>query len=190
MAAEEKLCRYLDIPVQHIDDRVLKAMNRKGTSAFIRKEDRRDPRAVPDIALRTSLIVGFPGDEEQFEGLLRLCRRPVSRAWGLYYSPEEGRRRPVCPAVPEAEKVRRQGLIMEPSRPSRTRSTSRAWRGGGGAHRGKDGQNRFPLLRSYTFPAPEIDGITYVKGQNLQPGEFIPCRITGAALYDLYAESG
>jgi len=193
MAAEEKLCRYLDIPVQHIDDRVLKAMNRKGTSAFIRKKIAEIREAVPDIALRTSLIVGFPGEtEEQFEGLLRFVQETRFESLGVFtYSPEEGTEAARLPGqVPEAEKVRRQGLIMEAqSAISDEINLTRLGVEEEVLIEGKTDKTDFPFYGRTRFQAPEIDGITYVKGQNLQPGEFIPCRITGAALYDLYAES-
>jgi len=92
--------------------------------------------------------------------------------------------------VPEAEKVRRQGLIMEAqSAISDEINLTRLGVEEEVLIEGKTDKTDFPFYGRTRFQAPEIDGITYVKGQNLQPGEFIPCRITGAALYDLYAES-
>ena len=192
MAAEEKLCRYLDIPVQHIDDRVLKAMNRKGTSAFIRKKIAEIREAVPDIALRTSLIVGFPGEtEEQFEGLLRFVQETRFESLGVFtYSPEEGTEAARLPGqVPEAEKVRRQGLIMEAqSAISDEINLARAGALEEVLIEGKTDRADFPFWGRTRFQAPEIDGITHVRAKKLAPGDIVRCTITAAALYDLYAE--
>ncbi|MGE5856466.1 MAG: MiaB/RimO family radical SAM methylthiotransferase, partial [Syntrophaceae bacterium] len=193
MAAEEKVCRYLDIPVQHISDRILRSMNRKGTSAFIRKKIAEIREVVPDIALRTSLIVGFPGEtEEQFESLLRFVQETRFESLGVFtYSPEEGTEAARMPGqVPEEEKVRRQGLIME----AQSAISDEINLGRAGAVEevlieGKTDRADFPFWGRTRFQAPEIDGITYVTGQNLQPGDLIRCRITGAALYDLFADS-
>ena len=108
MAAEEKICRYLDIPVQHIDDRILRSMNRKGTSSFIRKKIAEIRQAVPGVALRTSLIVGFPGEtEDEFERLLRFVEETRFESLGVFtYSPEEGTDAAGMPGqVPEEEKT-------------------------------------------------------------------------------------
>ena len=81
MAEEEKICKYLDIPIQHFDDKVLAAMNRRGTSEDIRKTIEQLRKRVPGIALRTSLIVGFPGETEAaFKRLLALCEGSGVRA--------------------------------------------------------------------------------------------------------------
>jgi ribosomal protein S12 methylthiotransferase len=193
MAAEEKVCLYLDIPVQHISDRILRSMNRKGTSAFIRKKIAEIREVVPDIALRTSLIVGFPGEtEEQFEGLLRFVQETRFESLGVFtYSPEEGTMAAEMPGqVPEAEKARRQGLIMEAqSAISDEINLARIGAVEEVLIEGKTDRADFPFWGRARFQAPEIDGITYVKGQNLQPGDLIRCRITDATFYDLFADS-
>ncbi|MGE5790581.1 MAG: 30S ribosomal protein S12 methylthiotransferase RimO, partial [Syntrophaceae bacterium] len=148
---------------------------------------------VPHIALRTSLIVGFPGEtEEQFEGLLPFVQETRFESLGLFtYSPEEGTEAARMPGqLPEEEKVRREGLIMEAQSPisdeinlGRTGAVEEV------LIEGKTDRADFPFWGRTRFQAPEIDGITYVTGQNLQPGDLIRCRITGAALYDLFADS-
>ncbi|HSD94751.1 MAG TPA: 30S ribosomal protein S12 methylthiotransferase RimO [Syntrophales bacterium] len=192
MAAEEKVCRYLDIPVQHISDRILRSMNRKGTSAFIRKKIAEIREVVPDIALRTSLIVGFPGEtEEQFEGLLRFVQETRFESLGVFtYSPEEGTEAARMPGqVPEEEKVRRQSLIME----AQSAISDEINLGRTGAVEevlieGKTDRADFSFWGRTRFQAPEIDGITYVRAKKLAPGDIVRCTITAAALYDLYAE--
>jgi ribosomal protein S12 methylthiotransferase len=92
MAAEEKICRYIDIPIQHSDDAVLKAMHRQGNSALIRRTIATARSIMPDIAVRTSLIVGFPGEtDRRFAGLLSFVREIRFDHLGVFtYSREEG----------------------------------------------------------------------------------------------------
>ncbi|HTZ39565.1 MAG TPA: 30S ribosomal protein S12 methylthiotransferase RimO [Syntrophales bacterium] len=192
MAAEEKICRYLDIPVQHIDDRVLRAMNRKGTSAFLRKKIAEIRQAVPGIALRTSLIVGFPGEtEEQFEELLRFVEDTRFESLGVFpYSPEEETEAAGMPGqVPEEEKIRRQGLIMEAQAAiSDEIGLTRVGKVEELLIEGKTDRTDFPFYGRTRFQAPEIDGITYVRAKRLKEGEIVRCRVTAAEIYDLFAE--
>lgn len=192
MAAEDKICRYLDIPVQHIDDKVLKAMNRKGTSAFLRKKIDEIRRAVPGIALRTSLIVGYPGEtEDAFERLLRFVEEARFESLGVFtYSPEEGTKAAEMPGqVPEQEKRRRQALVMEAQAAIADEiGLARIGTVEDVLIEGRTGRKDFPWRGRTRFQAPEIDGITYVRGAALAPGGIVRCRITDAALYDLYAE--
>jgi ribosomal protein S12 methylthiotransferase len=192
MAAEEKICRYLDIPVQHIDDRILRSMNRKGTSAFIRKKIAEIRQSVPGVALRTSLIVGFPGEsEDEFERLLRFVEETRFESLGVFtYSPEEGTDAAVMPGqVPEEEKMRRQGLIMEAQAAiSDEINLARLGAVEEVLIEGKTDRSDFPFYGRTRFQAPDIDGITYVRAKKLRSGEVIRCTITAAEIYDLYAE--
>jgi ribosomal protein S12 methylthiotransferase len=192
MAAEEKICRYLDIPVQHIDDRILRSMNRKGTAAFIRKKIAEIRQSVPGVALRTSLIVGFPGEtEDEFERLLRFVEETRFESLGVFtYSPEEGTDAAVMPGqVPEEEKMRRQGLIMESQAAiSDEISLSRIGSVEEVLVEGKTDKTDFPYYGRTRFQAPEIDGITYVRAKKIKEGDVIRCKITAAEIYDLYAE--
>ena len=92
MAAEEKICSYIDIPLQHISDRVLLAMNRHSTSESIRSTLKRLREAIPDIHIRTTLITGFPGEtEEDFDELLDFVEEERFERLGVFaYSQEEG----------------------------------------------------------------------------------------------------
>lgn len=91
IAEEDKICNYLDIPIQHASDRVLRAMNRRSTAASIAHTLKRLKAAVPDIHVRTTLIVGFPGEtEEDFEQLLDFVEREKFARLGVFtYSQEE-----------------------------------------------------------------------------------------------------
>jgi ribosomal protein S12 methylthiotransferase len=192
MATEEKICRYLDIPVQHIDDRILRAMNRKGTSAFIRKKIAEIRQSVPGVALRTSLIVGFPGEtEDEFERLLRFVEETRFESLGVFtYSPEEGTAAAGMPGqVPEEEKLRRQGRIMETQAAvSDEINLARVGAVEEVLIEGKTDRPDFPFYGRTRFQAPEIDGITFVRTKKLTAGELIRCKITAAEIYDLYAE--
>jgi ribosomal protein S12 methylthiotransferase len=192
MATEEKICRYLDIPVQHIDDRILRAMNRKGTSAFIRKKIAEIRQSVPGVALRTSLIVGFPGEtEEEFERLLRFVEETRFESLGVFtYSPEEGTAAAGMPGqVPEEEKLRRQGRMMETQAAvSDEINLARVGAVEEVLIEGKTDRPDFPFYGRTRFQAPEIDGITFVRTKKLTAGELIRCKITAAEIYDLYAE--
>jgi ribosomal protein S12 methylthiotransferase len=192
IAAEEKICRYLDIPVQHIDDRILRAMNRKGTSTFIRKKIEEIRQALPGVALRTSLIVGFPGEtEDEFERLVRFVQETRFESLGVFtYSPEEGTEAAGMPGqVPEEEKMRRQGRIMEiQAAVSDEISLARIGMVEEVLIEGKTDRPDFPYYGRTRFQAPEIDGITYVSAKKLTVGEFVRCTITAAEIYDLYAE--
>lgn len=91
IAAEEKICSYLDIPIQHASDNVLKAMNRRSTAASIDQTVKRLKAAIPDIHIRTTLIVGFPGEtEEDYEELIDFVERERFARLGVFaYSQEE-----------------------------------------------------------------------------------------------------
>jgi len=192
MAMEERICRYLDIPVQHIDDRILRAMNRKGTSAFIRKKIAEIRQTLPGVALRTSLIVGFPGEtENEFERLLHFVEEARFESLGVFtYSPEEGTAAAGMPGqVPEEEKIRRQGRIMEAQAAiSDEIGLARIGAVEEVLIEGKTDRPDFPFYGRTRFQAPEIDGITYVRAKNLRPGELVRCTITAAEIYDLCVE--
>ncbi len=92
MAEETKICNYIDIPIQHISDRVLEAMNRNSTRASILEKIEKLRKTIPDIAIRTTLIVGFPGEtEEEFDELYEFVKKTKFDRLGVFaYSQEEG----------------------------------------------------------------------------------------------------
>ena len=167
-------------------------MNRKGTSAFLRKKIAEIRQAVPGVALRTSLIVGFPGEtEKQFEQLLRFVEETHFESLGVFtYSPEEGTEAAgMSGQVTEEEKIRRQGLIMEAQAAvSDEISLARVGKVEEVLIEGKTDRSDFPFYGRTRFQAPEIDGITYVRAKKLAEGEFVRCTVTAAEIYDLYAE--
>jgi len=189
IAGSEKVVSYLDIPLQHIDDDILKRMGRKVSSAKIRKLIERLRTKVPDIALRTSLMVGFPGEtREKFLGLLRFVKEAEFDHLGVFaYSEEEE-----TPAARMAKKVseelageRRDQLMKAQNKISHKKNRARV---GNTYNVLVDGASKDTDLlvsgRAY-FQAPEIDGVIYITEGDVRPGEFAQVEITEAHPYDL-----
>ena len=187
---EPKLCKYLDIPFQHISDAQLKSMrrglNQAETYALI-NELRRE---VPGIALRTTLLVGYPGETEaDFEQLEQFVRKVRSERLGVFpYSEEEGTYSALhLPNdVPEEVKHQRADRIMEiQSEISRANNQARIGRTEEVVIDRREGE--FWVGRTQ-YDSPEVDTEILIPaaGKALRPGEFYPVEITGAEAYDLY----
>ncbi len=186
LAKEGKLCRYLDLPVQHIDDQVLAAMGRKGTSGDIRWTIERLRKGVPGIALRTSLIVGFPGETEAaFKRLLAFVREAEFDHLGAFaFSPEEGTPAALLPGRIDSrtaqDRLRRimkvqAGISLRKNRAAiGTRRTVLV-----------DGMEDLVLYGRTEGQAPEIDGVVYLSETDAAPGRFVEVTITDATEYDL-----
>ena len=115
IASNDKVVKYLDIPIQHINDGILKAMNRRGTGGEIRSLFKTLRERIPGLVLRTSLISGLPGEgEAEFEELCEFLKEARIERVGVFpFSPEEGTLAATMPHVDEAEAQRRADLIME-----------------------------------------------------------------------------
>jgi len=184
------ICKYIDLPVEHINDMILKRMGRKaGKDAilslikFIRKE-------IPGVAIRSSLIVGFPGEtEKEFQELLSFMRDIRFERLGIFrYSREEG-----TPAhdfkaqVSEQEKERRfdEAMLLQ----------QEISMGINEKLKGRvlkvliDEKNEEQYIGRTEYDAPEVDGNVYVKGKGLKPGSFYDVRITDTYEYDLVGEA-
>ena len=192
IADEEKLCRYLDIPIQHCDDAVLAAMNRRGDSELLRKVIGTARAIVPGIAVRTSLIVGFPGETpRRFENLLAFVRETRFDHLGVFtYSREEGTAAAAIPSrISEKEKERRRCRVMEEQAAiSREINTALIGTEQEVLIEGKSDLEGCTAVGRCRRQAPEIDGVTHVRNGNPEPGSIVPCRITAADDYDLYAD--
>jgi ribosomal protein S12 methylthiotransferase len=189
---ESKICRYLDIPIQHCDDAVLAAMNRRGDSELLRKTIGAARAIVPGIALRTSLIVGFPGETpRRFENLLAFVRETRFDHLGVFtYSREEGTAAAAIPSrISEREKERRRSRIMEEQATiSREINTTLIGTEQEVLIEGKSDLEGCTAVGRCRRQAPEIDGVTHVRNRNPEPGAIVPCLITAADDYDLYAD--
>ncbi|HEX9020867.1 MAG TPA: 30S ribosomal protein S12 methylthiotransferase RimO, partial [Nitrospirota bacterium] len=186
MAGEEKICKYLDIPIQHFDDKVLKAMNRRGTADDIRKTIGRLRKRVPGIALRTSLIVGFPGETgAAFKRLLSFIKEAEFEHLGAFtYSPEEGTAAyTLKPRVAAEAAEERLAEIMQ----TQAKVSLRKNRALIGSRQRVlvDGMEDMALIGRTQGQAPEIDGVVYLSETEAKPGAFIEVTIIDAKEYDL-----
>jgi len=188
MEDEEKICRYVDIPLQHIDDTVLKAMRRPGNGAQIRKLIGR-LRKIPDISLRTAFIVGFPGETDRaFQTLLDFVQETRFERLGAFvFSPEEG----TAAYTPDFDcKIgeSRYHRLMETQQPiSLQINQGLVGRTLPVLIDGRDGKGKLFFGRTQG-DAPEIDQTVRVKGA-AETGEIVRVRITSASAYDLEGRS-
>lgn len=190
MAEEEKVCTYLDIPVQHIDTKILKAMNRRGNADDIRRTIEKLRKQVPGIALRTSLITGFPGETEAaFKRLLSFVKEGAFEHLGVFtYSPEEGTpASSLSPRVPDEVAQDRLDRIMK----AQAKISLKKNRSLIGSVRTAlvDGMEDMALYGRLETQAPDIDGVVYLSETDAEPGEFIDVTITDAGEYDLVGKS-
>ncbi len=188
MARHSRICHYLDIPLQHGHPEVLRRMNRPHDVDEVRRLVADLREAMPDIALRTSFIVGYPGEtEEEFSALLDFVAEMAFDRVGVFtYSPEEGTRAIELPSqVPTKVKEERYARLMELQQAiSLARNQQMVGRV---LEVLVEGQGEgLSVGRSYR-DAPEIDGLVIVEGE-LPIGEIVPVRITGAMEYDLMGE--
>jgi len=195
IAREEKIAKYVDMPLQHSSDRLLRAMKRGRDARFLRRLLAKLRERVPGIALRTALIVGLPGEsEEDFEGLLRFVEEERFERLGVFtYSREEGTAAALLPGqVPEKVKRSRQRKVMELQRRI-SREQQRALVGTRleVLVEGRSEASEHLLAGRHARQAPEIDGLTYVNefavpGEPVAyPGEMVTVEVTQAGDYDL-----
>lgn len=189
MTSRPNLVPYFDMPLQHVNDRVLKDMNRRMTRAKI-EQTIGDIRArMPDATLRTQFIVGFPGETEaQFEELLRFVEEQrFDRVGCFMYSPEENTKGATLPgAVDEETKQRRHDTLMELQQ-SISREKHRALIGKTlpVLVEGFSEETDLLLVGRHACQAPEIDGVTYINDGEAKVGDIVQVRITDAMDYDL-----
>jgi len=192
IANNDKVCKYVDLPLQHISDKILKAMGRRSTGEGIRKLIRKLREKVPGIILRTSLIVGFPGeDESDFEDLYKFVEETKFERLGVFtYSKEEG-----TPAarmksqVSKREKIKRYNKIMELQKEiSMEKNLERVGKIYRTFVQGIADDGIFYYGRTYA-EAPEIDGVVYFTAQKpLNIGEFVNVKMLNSDEYDLIGE--
>ena len=194
MADNPKVCKYLDIPLQHISDTVLKNMRRQVDGAWTRKLISRLRAEVPGVVLRTTMIVGHPGEgEKEFEELLDFCAEARFERLGAFcYSEEEGTYGALHfeDSVPPEEKQRRWDALM--SRQSEISLAFNQSRVGTEVEVLVDGVAGDRLICRSQYESPEVDGEIIVdlpQGTDAASlvGQFIRVRITGADIYDLEA---
>lgn len=193
MAREPKICKYLDIPFQHISDRMLSAMKRRHTKAEAMDLVRRLRERIPDIALRTTLLVGYPTETEadvaELEEFVREAR--FDRLGVFPYSEEEGTysAENLPDDVPDEEKQRRADRIM--ALQERISLENNLARVGCVMRVVVDSRQGDYYVARSEYDSPEVDQEILIPaaGRRLLRGRFYDVRITGAEDYDLYAEA-
>ncbi|HMN02037.1 MULTISPECIES: 30S ribosomal protein S12 methylthiotransferase RimO [Geobacter] len=189
---EPKVCKYLDLPIQHISDPILKRMNRRSTEPQIRELVARLREEIPEIALRTSLIVGFPGEtEEDFRTLLHFVEEAQFDRLGVFcYSREEG-----TPAaeMPDqvSERVKRERykkLMKAQARVSFKRNRRLIDTEEQVIVEGYSEETELLLKGRSSRQAPDIDGQVYITAGNANVGDIVRLRITDSSDYDLIGE--
>ncbi|MBR5343284.1 MAG: 30S ribosomal protein S12 methylthiotransferase RimO [Oscillospiraceae bacterium] len=181
IAANDKIVKYLDIPIQHINDAILKKMNRRGTGAEIRALFKKLRERIPGLVLRTSLIAGLPGEgEAEFEELCEFLKEAKIERVGVFpFSPEEGTPAASMEHVDEEEARRRADLILALQQPIMDEflqgfvgQTLRV------LVEGDDEESGLHSGRSFA-DSPDIDGLVLFSG-DAEEGEFAEVRIDAA----------
>lgn len=190
MASEDKVCKYLDMPVQSGCDTVLKRMGRKNTANIIEEKIEKLRTAMPEITLRTTLITGFPGEtEEEFNATLSFVEKARFDRLGVFtYSQEDGTPAAIMEnQIAEDIKLERKDRIMEMQK---FISAEKCENAVGKKMRvlveGRLPEDKVYCARSYK-DAPDIDGLVFVSSdEELLTGDFCEVVITEASDYDLY----
>lgn len=193
LAANEKICRYVDLPIQHIDDDILKAMNRKVTGTKIKEVISQARRIIPDVALRTSLIVGFPGETPtRFNRLLDFVNETKFDHLGVFtYSREEGTSAAKSKShVSEKEKERRRETIMN-EQAAISLAINKTLIGSiqEVIIEEKSDHGGYAYMGRCRRQSPEIDGVTYIKDSTSAIGSIVKCQITAVDEYDLFGKT-
>ncbi|NLL69589.1 MAG: 30S ribosomal protein S12 methylthiotransferase RimO [Epulopiscium sp.] len=192
MAKEPKICKYIDMPIQHANNEILKRMGRRSNQKQLRQVIDKLRRQIPEICIRTTLITGFPGEtQEQFEDVYTFVKDMCFDRLGVFtYSQEEGTKAAEFPdQIQEEIKQERRGLLMELQQGISIKlSQKMTGREMEVLIEGKLPEQGVYCGRTYK-DAPDIDGMVFIPIQKeLMSGEFIKVRIKEAYEYDLVGE--
>ena len=189
MASSDKICKYLDMPVQHFSDRVLKRMNRRITGDIIHSKIKLLREKIPGVVIRTSIIVGFPGEtEEDFQTLLEGVKKAKFNHLGVFkYSDEDG-----TPALRLKDKVSQEVIderfeILYETQKEIAREMNQQYLGKTipvlveGAHE----ETELLLQGRHQGQAPDIDGKVIINDGLAHPGDIVNVEITDVFDYDL-----
>jgi ribosomal protein S12 methylthiotransferase len=188
---EPRICKYIDLPIQHINERILRLMRRRTLKKQILKLIEKIRKKIPEVAIRTSIIVGFPSEtEREFQELLKFIQEiKFERLGAFIYSREEG-----TPAynfkaqIPQKIKIARFNTLMLEQQKISQEINAKFF--------DKtlevliDEQENGTYLGRSQYDAPEVDGLVYVRAKKtLKAGEFVKVKITDTLEYDLVAEA-
>ena len=188
----DKVCKYFDIPIQHISDSVLKRMNRQSNGESIRKLIKKLRQEIPEVIIRTTVMVGFPGESEaDFEELYNFLQEAKFDKLGCFaYSKEDG-----TPASrlkdqihPMTKKSRLNKVMSLQQEISKQNLKNKIGKEVEVLVEDKSFDGKTYIGRSY-MDVPEIDGVVYIESdEEIQIGSFVKCTITDVKEYDLIAE--
>ena len=191
IADSGKVCKYIDVPIQHINNRILKLMNRKTRRSQIIALIKKIRERIPQVALRTSIMVGFPSEtDKEFKELLTFIEEMQFERLGAFiYSKEEGTAAyRYGNQIPKLVKIERFNAVMA-SQQKISRQINRQFLGKAMEVLIDEKEKDVYLGRSQ-YDAPEVDGSVYVHSKRtLAPGEFVKVRITDTLEYDLVGEA-
>ncbi|SMB97171.1 SSU ribosomal protein S12P methylthiotransferase [Thermanaeromonas toyohensis ToBE] len=197
MAEEDKICRYLDLPLQHAHPEILQAMGRPGTLEAARKALSRLKATLPEIALRSTFIVGFPGEREtHFRELLNFLEE-IRFDWvgAFIFSPEEGTPASRLPGqVPEEiKKARYERLLSHQQHITEEKNLAWVGRETEVLIEGRASLEEGEVLVGRSFrQAPEVDGVIYLKVEKslgVRPGELVKAKLLAVKnIYDLWGQ--
>ena len=188
----EKICKYFDIPIQHISDTVLKRMNRQSDGKSIRRLIQKLRKEIPEVVIRTTVMVGFPGEtKEDFEELYDFLKEAKFDKLGCFsYSKEDGTpaariKEQIHPMTKKSRYNKIMALQQQISKENLERQIDREVEV---LVEDKSFDGKTYIGRTY-MDVPEIDGIVYLKSNNnLQSGDFTKAKIIDVSSYDLIAE--
>ena len=189
IAKEKRICKYIDLPIQHINDRILKVMNRRVTKKEIIALIKKIRKNIPDVVLRTSVIVGFPGEtEKEFKELLGFLKEVKFERLGAFiYSREEG-----TPAydlsgqVHANTKKRRFREIMSQQQEIASQTALKFI--GKNIDVLVEAKEEDTFVGRSQYEAPEVDGEVFIKRKGLKIGDFCKVKIVDSFGYDLIAQ--
>lgn len=192
MKEEPKICRYLDLPIQHASDDILKRMGRKTNQKELVKLIRKLRKELSGIALRTSLITGFPGEtEEQHAELLEFVKKMRFERLGVFtYSKEENTAAAKMKGqvTKKVKLARQKELMLTQQEIAFEKAEKMVGKRLTVMIEGRLPEDNVYIARTY-MDVPNIDGYLFLKAKNMyQSGEFVKARITGAKGYDLLGE--
>ncbi|MCI5899702.1 MAG: 30S ribosomal protein S12 methylthiotransferase RimO [Hominisplanchenecus sp.] len=192
MKREPKVCHYLDMPIQHANNEILKRMGRRTSKEQLKEKISLLRREIPDIMLRTTLISGFPGEtEEQHEELMDFVDEMEFDRLGVFaYSPEENTPAASMPdqISEEVKEARRDEILELQQEIAFEKAADMVGREFYVMVEGKVADEPAYVARTYG-DAPDIDGYLFINtGEVLLSGDFVKVRVTGSAEYDLIGE--
>ena len=189
---EEKICKYFDIPIQHISDNVLKRMNRKSDGKSIRKIIEKLRKEIPNVIIRTTVMVGFPGEtKENFEELYDFVKEAKFERLGAFsYSKEEGTPAKMMPnqVHPQTKKARYNKIMKLQQEISKENLKKQIGRKLEVLVETKTFDGKYYVGRNY-MDVPDIDGLVYIEMvDKALEGKFVECEIVDTNEYDLIAK--